>query len=156
MKFILPALLGALAPFALAQDADIPTTAVNAGSFDTLVAALSAADLVDALSAPNGPFTVFAPTDEAFAALPEEFLGCLLDEDNISFLTEILTYHVASGSVLSTDLFDGQSIPTLNGASATVNITEGVVDIIQIDSAVVVTPDIETSNGIIHVINSGR
>merc|ERR1719491_1558035 len=76
---------------------DIPTTAINADVFSTLVAALSATDLVGALSAPQGPFTVFAPTDEAFTALPNGLVSCLLEEQNLPILSDILLYHVVSG-----------------------------------------------------------
>ena len=128
---------------------DIPTTAVEAGSFTTLVAALSATDLVGALMAPNGPFTVFAPTDEAFDALPDGVLGCLLD--NPTTLSDVLLYHVASGTALSTDLSDGQKVPTLlDGAEVTVRINDKGVSI---NGASVAVPDVVASNGVIHVID---
>merc|ERR1712183_873984 len=90
---------------------DIPGTAIANGSFETLVTALSAADLVEDLSSPNGPYTVFAPTDDAFAALPTELVDCLLNDTPT--LTQILLFHVAVGEVLSTQLTDGMKILTL-------------------------------------------
>jgi len=130
---------------------DIPSTAIAAGSFTTLVAALTAADLVSAIAEPNGPFTVFAPTDDAFAALPAGLVPCLLEPENKGALSAILTYHVVDGQVLSTDLTDGMAAPTLQGEDVTINTTDGVVIN---DSATVVTADITTSNGVIHVINA--
>ena len=136
-----------------AQDADIPTTAVEAGAFTTLVTALGAADLVGALSAPNGPFTVFAPTDDAFAALPAELIACVLEPENVDVLTSLLTYHVVEGSVLSTDLVDGMMAETLSTESVMI----GVGDSVTVNGvSTVVTPDIATSNGVIHVIDSGK
>merc|ERR1712166_1702663 len=129
---------------------DIPSTAIAAGAFNTLVAALSAADLVGALSEPNGPFTVFAPTDDAFAALPDGLVTCLLEPDNKGALTSILTYHVASGQVLSTDLEDGMTATTLQGEDVTVDLTDGV----KINDSEVVMADVMTSNGVIHVIDA--
>ena len=129
---------------------DIPGTAIAAGGFDTLVAALSATDLVGALSAPNGPFTVFAPTDDAFAALPEGLVGCLLD--NTDVLATILLYHVASGKVLSTDLSDGQEIATLQGDAVVVDLSDGV----KINDSNVIAADVIASNGVIHVIDAGK
>ena len=135
-----------------AQDlVDIPSTVVGAGSFTTLVAALTAADLVSAIAEPNGPFTVFAPTDDAFAALPAGLVECLLEPDNKGALSAILTYHVVDGQVLSTDLTDGMMAPTLQGEDVTINTTDGVVIN---DSATVTTADITTSNGVIHIINA--
>mmetsp|Transcript_18023 Transcript_18023/g.27872 ORF Transcript_18023/g.27872 Transcript_18023/m.27872 type:complete len:204 (-) Transcript_18023:42-653(-) len=148
MKFLQLAVLFASATFTLA--ADIPETAIAAGSFGTLVAALTAADLVDTLSAPNGPYTVFAPTDDAFGALPAGLVECLLLEENKEALTAILTYHVLGGEVLSTDLTDGMMAATLQGENVTVDLTDGV----KISDAVVSAPDVETSNGVIHIIDS--
>jgi uncharacterized surface protein with fasciclin (FAS1) repeats len=130
---------------------DIPTTAIEAGSFTTLVAALTAADLVGAVSAPKGPLTVFAPTDDAFAALPDGLVTCLLKENNVDALSAILTYHVVDGEVLSTDLTDGMMAETLQGEKVTINTTDGVVIN---DSATVVTADVMTSNGVIHIIDA--
>ena len=86
------------------EDDDIPTTAINSGLFTTLVAGLTAADLVSTVSAPNGPYTVFAPTDAAFNRLPTGLLTCLLEPENVEALSAILTYHVIDRQVLSTDL----------------------------------------------------
>ena len=126
----------------------IVDVAVAAGSFNTLVAAVTAAELVDALSA-EGPLTVFAPTDDAFAALPEGLVDCLLLPENKEALTAILTYHVVDGAVMSTDLTDGP-VPTLQGEEITVDLSDGVT---LNDSVKVVTADIEASNGVIHVID---
>lgn len=140
----------ALAGPALADnhtDMDIVDTAVAAGNFTTLVAAVEAAGLVETLKG-EGPFTVFAPTDEAFAALPEGTVeGLLADTDA---LTEVLTYHVVPGKVMSTDLSDGMTAETVQGQEVTIG-TEGGVTV---DGANVVQADIETSNGVIHVIDT--
>lgn len=125
---------------------DIVDTAVEAGTFETLVAAVSAAGLVDTLKG-DGPFTVFAPTDEAFAALPEGTVEALLED--IPTLTAILTYHVVPGKVMSTDLSDGMTATTVQGGDLTVDLSDGV----KINDASVVAADVETSNGVIHVIN---
>ncbi|WP_114966055.1 fasciclin domain-containing protein [Alkalilacustris brevis] len=127
---------------------DIVDTAVAAGSFETLVAAVQAAGLVDTLKG-EGPFTVFAPTDEAFAALPEGTLEALLED--IDTLTAILTYHVVPGAVMSGDLEDGMMAETVNGQSVTIGVSYGDVTV---DGANVVTADIEASNGVIHVIDA--
>ena len=132
---------------------DIPTTAIDNGSFTTLVAALGAADLVPVLSG-DGPFTVFAPTDDAFAALPAALVPCLLLPENKDALTSILTYHVANGDVASSDLTDGQVIPTLlDGQDVTVKIMmdDGTV---MINDAHVVIPDVDTTNGVVHAIDA--
>jgi len=129
---------------------DIVETAVNAGSFNTLAAALTAADLVGALSAPNGPYTVFAPTDDAFAALPSGLVECLVKPENKDPLTSILLYHVVSGQVLSSDLSDGQVAETLSGEDVVVDLSSGV----KINTSPVSTADILASNGVIHVIDS--
>ena len=127
---------------------DIVDTAVNAGTFETLVAAVSAADLVDTLKS-EGPFTVFAPTDEAFAALPEGTVETLLKPENKDQLIAVLTYHVVPGKVMSTDLSDDMTAATVQGSEITVDLDNGVM----INDASVVTADIETSNGVIHVID---
>ena len=132
----------------MAETGTIVDVAVANGSFETLVAAVTAADLVDALSA-EGPLTVFAPTDDAFAALPEGLVDCLLLPENSEALTSILTYHVVDGQVMSTDLTDGP-VPTLQGEEITVDLTDGVT---LNDSVSVVTADVEASNGVIHVID---
>lgn len=128
---------------------DIVDTAVDAGSFTTLVAAVQAAGLVDTLKG-DGPFTVFAPTDEAFAALPEGTVETLLLPENKDQLVAILTYHVVPGKVMSTDLSDGMEAATVQGESITIDLDNGVM----VDAANVVTADIETSNGVIHVIDA--
>lgn len=127
---------------------DIVDTAVGAGSFNTLVAAVKAAGLVDTLKS-DGPFTVFAPTDEAFAALPEGTVESLLEPENKDQLTAILTYHVVPGKVLSSDLSDGMMAATVQGDKVTIGTMGGVT----VDSANVVSADIEASNGVIHVID---
>ena len=121
--------------------------AVENGNFTTLVAAVEAAGLAETLSG-DGPFTVFAPTDDAFAALPEGTVEALLDD--IDTLTGILTYHVVPGAVMSGDLSDGMMAETVNGQSVTFTVRETVL----VDGATVVMPDIEASNGVIHVIDA--
>jgi uncharacterized surface protein with fasciclin (FAS1) repeats len=149
-------LLGAavVAPFMLtaasAQAADIVDTAVEAGQFETLVAAVQAAELVDTLKG-DGPFTVFAPTDEAFAKLPEGTVDDLLKPENKDQLTAILTYHVVPGKTMSSDLA-GQTleVESVQGDTIAIDATDGV----KVDDATVVTADIETDNGVIHVIDT--
>lgn len=135
--------------FAAGHSQDIVDTAVGAGSFNTLVAAVTAAGLVDTLKG-DGPFTVFAPTDEAFAALPEGTVETLLMPENIGMLTSILTYHVVPGKVMSTDLSDGMMAATVEGGEITIDLSDGVM----VDKANVVSADIEASNGVIHVIDA--
>lgn len=137
------------APAFSMDDKDIVDTAVGAGSFETLVAAVQAAGLVETLKS-DGPFTVFAPTDEAFAALPEGTVEELLKPENIDQLTAILTYHVVPGKVMSKDVVKLSSAKTVQGQSVSINASEGV----KIDDANVVKADIETSNGVIHVIDA--
>jgi uncharacterized surface protein with fasciclin (FAS1) repeats len=139
----------AFAGSAFAMDKDIVDTAVEAGSFETLVAAVQAAGLVETLKG-EGPFTVFAPTDEAFAALPEGTVESLLMPENRDQLVSILTYHVVPGKVMSTDLSDDMSAATVNGAEIMIDLDNGVM----VNEASVVTADIEASNGVIHVIDS--
>lgn len=134
---------------AMAQDADIVDTAVAAGSFGTLVAAVQAAGLVDTLKG-EGPFTVFAPTDEAFAALPKGTVDTLLQPENKDQLVAILTYHVLPGKVMSTDLSDGMTATTVQGSDVTIG-TEGGVTV---NAANVVAADVVASNGVIHVIDA--
>jgi uncharacterized surface protein with fasciclin (FAS1) repeats len=131
-------------------EADIVETAVEAGNFSTLATALESAGLVDTLQT-GGPFTVFAPTDEAFAKLPEGTLEDLLKPENKDQLTEILTYHVAEGEVPASALEDGQAIPTLQGGELSVSLGGSGVSI---GDASVTTPDVGASNGIIHVIDT--
>lgn len=128
---------------------NIIQTAITNGSFGTLVAAVTAADLVDTLNS-EGPFTVFAPVDAAFAELPEGTVESLLLPENKEKLQGILTYHVVSGTVLSTDLTDGMEATTVNGATITIHLTDGKVFI---NDAEVVIADVVTDNGVIHVIN---
>ena len=131
-----------------AKAADIVDTAVGAGSFGTLVAAVQAAGLVDTLKG-DGPFTVFAPTDEAFAALPAGTVDDLLKPENKDKLVAILTYHVVPGKVLSTDLSDGMAAKTVEGSEITVDLDNGVM----INDANVVTADVAADSGVIHVID---
>lgn len=129
---------------------DIVDTAVEAGSFNTLVAAVQAAGLEETLRG-EGPFTVFAPTDEAFAALPEGTVETLLMEENLDQLVAILTYHVIPGKVMSGDIAGQElNVATVEGSEVMINATDGVM----IDAATVVAADIETSNGVIHVIDA--
>ena len=128
---------------------NIAEVAAAAGNFETLLAAVEAAGLVDALTS-EGPFTVFAPTDEAFAALPEGTIESLL-ADPEGALTQILLYHVVSGKVMSTDLSDGMTAETLQGSPVTFSIKDGVV---KVNDATVIAADIEASNGVIHVIDA--
>ncbi|MEM9710167.1 MAG: fasciclin domain-containing protein [Pseudomonadota bacterium] len=127
---------------------DIVDTAVEAGSFETLVAAVQAAGLVETLKG-DGPFTVFAPTDEAFAALPAGTVEELLKPENKDQLVAILTYHVVPGKVMSTDLSDDMTAATVQGSEIMIDLDNGVM----VEEATVVTADIETSNGVIHVID---
>lgn len=129
---------------------DIVDTAIGAGSFKTLVAAVAAAGLVETLKS-SGPFTVFAPTDEAFAKLPKGTVESLLLPENKEKLVAVLTYHVVSGKVMASDVVKLKSAKTVNGKEATIKVSdEGVM----VDAAKVVTTDIEASNGVIHVIDS--
>ena len=135
--------------FARASNQDIVDTAVGAGQFKTLAAALTAADLVETLKGP-GPFTVFAPTDEAFAKLPAGTVESLLKPENKAKLTAILTYHVVPGAVKAEQVTKLSEAKTVNGAMVKVSTEDGKV---MINDATVVTPDIEASNGVIHVID---
>jgi uncharacterized surface protein with fasciclin (FAS1) repeats len=128
---------------------DIVDTAVAAGSFTTLAAALEAAGLVETLKG-EGPFTVFAPTDAAFAALPAGTVEDLLKPENKDQLTAILTYHVVPGKVMSTDLTEGMTAATVQGGDVTITLEGGP----KINGAVISGPDVEASNGVIHVIDS--
>ncbi len=126
---------------------DIVDVAVGAGTFNTLVAAVQAAGLVDTLKG-EGPFTVFAPTDDAFAALPEGTVEGLLND--IPALTAILTYHVVPGQVMSGDLSEGLTATTVNGADITITLADGP----KVNGANIVAADVEASNGVIHVIDA--
>jgi uncharacterized surface protein with fasciclin (FAS1) repeats len=129
---------------------DIVDTAIDAGSFDTLVAALEAADLVSTLKG-DGPFTVFAPTDQAFAKLPPGTLADLLQPENKSKLQSILTYHVVPSQVMAADVVTLTEAKTVNGSSLMVKADKGKV---MVDNAQVIKTDIICSNGIIHVIDA--
>lgn len=130
--------------------ANIVETAIAAGSFNTLVAAVQAAGLVDTLSSP-GPFTVFAPTDAAFAKLPEGTVANLLKPENKDQLVAVLTYHVVSGKVMSSDIAGKMlDAETVQGQSLKINATDGV----KVNNAAVVTADIAADNGVIHVIDT--
>jgi uncharacterized surface protein with fasciclin (FAS1) repeats len=133
-----------------ARAADIVDTAVAAGNFTTLVAAVKAAGLVNTLKGP-GPFTVFAPTDAAFAALPSGTVETLLKPDNKAKLVSILTYHVVPGRVLSKDIAGKKLDPkTLEGQTLTINATGNTV---KVNDATVTKADIIADNGVIHVID---
>ncbi len=140
-------------PFALhagakaAAPKDIVDTAVAAGSFKTLAAALGAAGLVDTLKG-KGPFTVFAPTDEAFAKLPAGTVEALLKDK--AKLTKILTYHVVAGKVMAADVVKLKSVKTLEGQSLAIDASNGV----KVGAATVTTADVVTSNGVIHIIDT--
>ncbi|QTN23159.1 fasciclin domain-containing protein [Rhizobacter sp. AJA081-3] len=139
--------LSALAFAALsAQAKDIVDTAVAAGKFNTLAAALQAAGLVDTLKGP-GPFTVFAPTDEAFAKIPKADLDALLKDK--AKLSAVLTYHVVAGKVMAKDVKAGK-VKTVQGSELTLGTTGGVT----VDAAKVIQADIVADNGVIHVIDS--
>ncbi len=126
----------------------IVDVAIAADGFETLVAAVVAAGLAETLSG-EGPFTVFAPTDEAFAALPEGLLEKLLLEENRDLLVQILTYHVVSGTVLAADVTDGD-VATVEGQNVTLDTTTGVT----VNGANVVLADVLASNGVIHAIDA--
>lgn len=135
---------------AKASEKDIVDTAVSAGSFETLVAAVQAAGLVETLKG-EGPFTVFAPTDEAFAKLPAGAVEKLLKPENKDQLVAVLTYHVVPGKVMSGDIAGKElDAATVQGDEVSINATNGV----KIDDANVVTADVEASNGVIHVIDA--
>jgi uncharacterized surface protein with fasciclin (FAS1) repeats len=127
--------------------ADIVDTAVNAGSFTTLVAAVKAAGLVETLKG-AGPFTVFAPTDEAFAKLPAGTVEGLLKD--LPKLKQILTYHVVAGKVMAADVVKLKSAKTVEGSEVKIDATSGV----KINNATVVTPDVAADNGVIHIIDT--
>ena len=129
---------------------DIVDTAVKAGSFNTLVAAIQAAGLAETLKG-EGPFTVFAPTDDAFAKLPAGTLDDLLKPENKDKLAAILTYHVVSGKVMAKDVMTMKEAKTVNGQSVMVSME---ADTVMIDNAKVVNADIECTNGVIHVIDT--
>jgi len=133
-----------------AETRDVVDTAIAAGSFKTLAKALDAAGLVTTLKG-AGPFTVFAPTDEAFAKLPAGTLETLLKPENKEKLRRILTYHVVAGKVMASDVVKLQSAKAVSGDTITVKVQDGVV---HVDNATVTSADVLASNGVIHVINS--
>ncbi|MBD1939133.1 fasciclin domain-containing protein [Microcoleus sp. FACHB-68] len=128
--------------------ANIVETAINAGSFNTLVTAIKAADLVDTLKG-AGPFTVFAPTDEAFAKLPEGTVEGLLKD--IPTLKKILTYHVVSGKVMASDVVKLDSATTVQGSDVKIDASNGGV---KVNDATVATADVAADNGVIHIIDT--
>ena len=147
MKKTLLASLLAAATLGAAHAADIVDTAASAGSFNTLVTAVKAAGLVETLKGP-GPFTVFAPTDEAFAKIPKAQLDALLKDK--AALTKVLTYHVVPGKVMAANVKPG-AVKTVQGSNLTVSTAGGGV---MVDSAKVVKTDIAADNGVIHVIDT--
>jgi uncharacterized surface protein with fasciclin (FAS1) repeats len=126
---------------------DIVDTAVEAGSFTTLVAAVQAAGLVETLKG-TGPFTVFAPTDEAFAKLPQGTIDALLND--IPQLKKILTYHVVAGNVMAADVVKIKSATTVEGSELKIDASSGV----KINDSTVITPDVAADNGVIHIIDT--
>lgn len=139
-----------VAPEAPATPATVVDIAVGSPDHTTLVAAVTAAGLAETLSGP-GPFTVFAPTNAAFDALPAGTVDDLLKPENKEKLASILTYHVVAGNVMSTDLTDGMKAKTVNGAEVTITIKDGKV---MVDGANVTTADIKAGNGVVHVIDA--
>lgn len=142
--------IGVNATIAADSEMDIVDTAVSAGNFQTLAAALTAADLVDTLKG-EGPFTVFAPTDEAFSKLPAGTVENLLKPENLDQLTAILTYHVVPGAVTADQVVNLTEAATVNGQSIDISVAASKV---MVDGASVVATDIMASNGVIHVIDS--
>ena len=136
--------------FAGGHKHDIVDTAVKAGNFNTLVAAVQAGELVETLKG-KGPFTVFAPTDEAFAKIDSATLTDLLKPENKEKLAAILTYHVVAGKVMSSDIKGNMEAPTVNGKSLSIKLMSGKV---MINDATVVVPDVNADNGVIHIIDT--
>ncbi len=132
------------------KSADIVDTAVAAGNFSTLAAALQAGELVDTLKG-DGPFTVFAPTDEAFAKLPDGTLDSLLKPENKDQLVAILTYHVVPGKVTASEVIGLSSAPTVNGQNLSIRVDGGTV---LVDDSTVIATDVMASNGVIHVVDT--
>ena len=146
----LDACLAAVSPARAQQTKDVVDTAVAAGSFKTLAKALAAADLVGTLKGP-GPFTVFAPTDEAFAKLPAGSLDNLLKPENKAMLVRVLTYHVVPGKVMAADVVKISSTKAVSGDALNMKVSGGNV---MVGKARVVKTDIAATNGVIHVIDS--
>ena len=144
------AITGAAVNLGAAADKDIVDTAVAAGSFKTLAKALQAADLVETLKG-AGPFTVFAPTDEAFAKLPPATLNNLLKPENKAMLRRVLTYHVVPGTVMAGDVVKVSSAKAVSGDTLPITVDGSTVTV---DKARVVKADIPASNGVIHVIDT--
>lgn len=141
--------LPALADTATTGAKTIPETATEAGTFTTLLQAVEAAGLSETLAG-EGPYTVFAPTDEAFAALPAGTLDELLLPENREQLAAVVSYHVVPGAVMSTDLTDGLTAATVEGTDVTFDLDNGPM----VNEASITQPDIEASNGVIHVIDT--
>ena len=139
-----------LIQLSVAAEKDIVDTAVSAGSFKTLVAAVKAAGLVQTLKG-KGPFTVFAPTDDAFKKIPQDMINALLKPENKDKLTAILTYHVVAGKVMASDVVKMKAAETVNGQMVSINVKGKTV---MIDNAKVIKTDIKCSNGVIHVIDT--
>ena len=131
-------------------DTDIVDLAVSTDFLSTLVAAVKAGDLVDVLKG-DGPFTVFAPTNEAFASLPAGTVENLLKPENKDQLVAVLTYHVVPGKVMSTDLKNGMKAKTVQGQEITITLKDGKA---MVNNATVTSADIEASNGVVHVIDT--
>ena len=134
----------------MSGEMDIVDTAVAAGNFSTLAAALDAADLIPTLKG-DGPFTVFAPTDEAFAKLPAGTVESLLKPENRNQLVAILTYHVVAGKVMAKDFVNLSEATTVNGSDISIMVEDGKV---RINDATVIAADVATSNGVIHVVDT--
>jgi uncharacterized surface protein with fasciclin (FAS1) repeats len=149
LSLVVVGLVAAFAGRSVAADKDIVDTAVAAGKFKTLAAALQAAGLVETLKG-KGPFTVFAPTDDAFAKLPKGTVETLLKPENKEKLVAILTYHVVPGKVKAADVVKLKSAKTVSGKSVMIDASKGV----RVNKSNVVATDIETSNGVIHIIDA--
>ncbi|GLT11788.1 fasciclin domain-containing protein [Sulfitobacter porphyrae] len=134
--------------FAADNKKDIVDTATEAGTFGTLLAAAETAGLLETLKG-DGPYTVFAPSDHAFADLEDGAVDTLLLPENQDVLTSILTYHVVAGEIMSADLQTGMKVETLEGSPVTINLDIGLM----VNDATIVTPDIEAANGVVHVID---
>jgi len=153
MKSLIAGLvLGLSCTAAFAADKDIVDTAVSAGTFKTIVAAVKAADLVDTLKS-KGPFTVLAPTDDAFKKLPAGTVENLLKPENKDKLVAILKYHVIPSKAMAADVvkLDGKKVKTVEGSEVSIKVTDGAVTV---DKAKVIKTDIATTNGVIHVIDA--